>query len=111
MRREEELIRLVAQAHCPDETQTGLIENLLKEDLDWNYILKRCEEEGLACLFYYYLKSNDLLDKNHVPEDVLERAKTAYYHNSLRNMLLAEECKKILDILEGIKLLAELRSA
>ena len=101
MRREEELVRLVARAPGPDETETGLIENLLKENLDWNYVLKRSEEEGISLLLYCHLKSHDLPDKYHVPQDILERTKTAYYNNSLRNMLLAEEAKKILNILNA----------
>ena len=45
MRKEEELIYLVSRVKL-DEKETSLIENLLKEDLDWNYILKRLKLVG-----------------------------------------------------------------
>ena len=105
MRKEEELISLISRVTL-DENETRSAEDLLQEDLDWEHIFKRSEEEGLSPLIYHHFKLKNLKGSDYIPESILEHAKEAYYNNSLNNMLLCEECKKVLKIFSSEKISA-----
>lgn len=95
MHKEKKLINLLSQANV-EGNELGPLVNLLKGDLDWNYILKYSEEEGVSAFLYYHLNKHS--EKKYIPGDIFEKLKTIYYNNSLRNTLISEEAKKILAV-------------
>jgi|GEM_PF-4757607 len=98
MRKEDRLILSILRTKQTEDELTQ-IEALLKENLDWNYFLKKSEEEGLSCLIYQYLKDLPLIKDN-----LLAPFKNSYYTNSLRNTFIYEEIKKILEIFNQEKI-------
>lgn len=101
MRKDEELIILLSRSKFSDN-ELSQIEELSKENLDWQYILKRSEMEGVSCFVYQHLKN--LPFKNSIPEDILESFKNIYYTNSARNAFIYEGTKKLLEIFNAEKI-------
>jgi hypothetical protein len=102
MRPEEELISILSQVRLKEQRLIRL-EDLLKDNLDWDYIFNRSKEESVYPFIYYHLNNSPY--KDYIPNGILEQFKTAYYSNSLTNLRLYEEAKRIFKIFneENIK--------
>lgn len=101
--KEEELIRIVSRTEL-DETLANRFKEIVSVGADWDRVIKLCEEDWFTPLLYHHLKSQNLIDAGIVPDEIVERLKSDYYNNSLMNMLLVEECGKILKILAEKKI-------
>jgi hypothetical protein len=77
-----------------DEDIKCKIEEILSNNLDWNYILDCSMKQGISPLFYWNLKKINC-DKN-VPSEIMKDLEKIYYSNLARNMLLYDELNKIL---------------
>jgi hypothetical protein len=98
MRKEDELIwglslELVTEGSCPDK-----ITAILRESLDWDYIIAIAGREGVTGLIYDRLKRN--LWKQFIPEPVLARLKSIYYTYSAQNALFYEELTRVVAALD-----------
>jgi hypothetical protein len=102
MRKEDKFIFAISRAILNKE-DSDFIGNLLKEKLDWSYILERSKREAVSPFIYYHLNNAHYNDA--VPRSIWEEFKAIYYNNSLRNTILCEEAKRILIIFneENIK--------
>ena len=93
MRDEDKLIFLFSRINL-DESKLIQIEMLLNNHLDWDYILEESQKEGVSCLIYrhlYNLKTEDRVWQ------YLDQLKIEYHRNSIRNTIILEEAKKILN--------------
>jgi hypothetical protein len=78
-------------------TRTGArVQALLREEIDWEYLLRTAGEHGVLSLVSWYLGDFPEL----IPAEVRERLQSIVHHNKLRNLLLAGELIRILDLLE-----------
>jgi len=101
--KEEELIRIISRVEL-DEPLAMRFKEIVCGSPDWNLVIKLCEIDWLTPLLYHHLKSHNLLEDGSLPADIAEKLKSDYYNNSLRNMLLIEECGKIFGILTEKKI-------
>ena len=86
-----------------DKEKSGEIEEVIKNNLDWDYVLRKSRKEGVSSLVYYYLKKFAL--QKYLPFKTLKTLEEAYYKNSLRNIIMISETKKVLESFkkEGIE--------
>jgi hypothetical protein len=75
------------------------VEQILGDNLDWDYILKKASSQGISPLLYYNLK-----DKEAVPDKIKERLREIYYSNSARNMLLLSKLGEVLKTFNEAKI-------
>jgi hypothetical protein len=73
------------------------VEELLENDLDWDYIKKSSEIHEISPLLYHNLSNISI--KNKVPESIMKGLKKKYYRNLARNMLLFKELSKVVESL------------
>ncbi|NOR15643.1 MAG: hypothetical protein GQ544_08065 [Candidatus Aminicenantes bacterium] len=78
---------------APTSLDLSIIEEALSTNLDWDVLLKRAGEEGVAPLLYQNLKSFS----EHVPASQWACLKRIYVRNTARNLYIY---KKILPLLE-----------
>jgi hypothetical protein len=97
MRREEELIWFLSLGL---DGQEGLDKAtaILRESLDWEYIISLAGLEGVTSLVYDRLKNNRL--EQFVPEPILIRLESIYYTYSAQNALFYEELARVSAVLE-----------
>jgi hypothetical protein len=98
---EDKLISLLSRVELKDNA-LSLSTNLFKENLDWQYLLKKSREEGVSCLIYQNLRNSPLQES--LPENVLESFKNIYYNNAKRNAFIYEKIKKVLGMLAAEKI-------
>lgn len=93
LEKEERLLincaRIKMPLHLVDQTR-----ELCSADLKWSRILSLSERHGLSPLLYHSLRAINLHDQ--IGSDVMDRLKTAYYSNALRNLRLYDELRLIL---------------
>ena len=97
-RPEETLLILCARTHL-DEASAAHVNALLREDLDWDYLLRMAFQHSVVPLLYKNLlpAHKDLLPKSFADE------LRAYFHgNALRNMVLTRELLALVDGLEAL---------
>lgn len=70
------------------------IEEILSNELDWNYIIGCSIKQGISPLFYWNLKK--INNGKDVPSEIMKNLEKIYYSNLARNMLLYDELSKIL---------------
>lgn len=92
-RTEHELLIRCLRARRDAQTDAR-IRKLLREPIDWEYLLRTAGEHGVLPLVSWRLGSFPEL----IPEDVLESLRSIVQHNKLRNLLLAGELVKLLDL-------------
>ena len=95
-RPETELMLCCART-CMDSENGERIEILLLEDIDWAYLVKTADWQGVMPLVYRNLYTSCA---DAVPEHVLEQLQKYFHTNVLRNLSLTEELLKLLDLLE-----------
>jgi len=80
---------------APTPHDFSVIAESLTDELDWDVLLKRAGEEGVAPLLYQNLK----VYSERVPDSQWERLKRIYVRNTARNLYIF---KKIIPLLESI---------
>lgn len=73
------------------------IRALLQKEIDWAYVMRTGTRHSVTPLLYRSLKT---VCPEAVPEAVMNRLRSHYSGNLLRNLTLTEELFKILDLLE-----------
>lgn len=97
MKDEDKLILVFSRTNL-DGREMVKVEKLLGATLDWDYIFRKCREEGVCPLIYNHLNHlNDSKFKAYIPRAILGAFERDYYENCARNTLICEEAGKILD--------------
>ena len=84
---EFELLRLCAQVNTNNRSK-----NVVRNDLNWPYILQESIIQGTTCLLYYNL----LESKHKIPENIWESLKGIYYKNIYRNTKICQDISIVL---------------
>ena len=85
-----------------DPGKQRALREAVSADLDWQYILKVCQEEQICCLAYHHLKSLDL--EQCVPNVIRESFRSIYYEVCARNTLIMSRARNLLQILQEERL-------
>ena len=93
-RPEHELLLCCARTSRTSEIGAR-IKSLLKEELDWEYLLLTAHVHGMAPLLYWHL---DAARPEGVPEDAFDRLQRHFRANSLQNLFLAGELVRLLKV-------------
>ncbi len=97
VRPEAELLLLCARTVL-DSSVTAKIKTLVRSDIDWDYLVRAANRHGVMPLFYWNL--NAICPKD-VPAATLDQLRGQFFHNAQRNLLLAQELLKLLDLLNA----------
>ena len=81
------------------DTSIGELDDLLTENLNWNFILSMAGMHGIAGLLY--VKLSQCSNIGRVPEDVLEKLKQTHRLNMFRNLLYSREFNSIANNFNG----------
>jgi Uncharacterised nucleotidyltransferase len=92
-RPEEEVLLCCARTTKAPEV-TARIEALLREGMDWEYLLKTAHVHGMAPLLYWHL---DAAHPRLIPESVFDHLHDHFRANSLHNLFLTGELLRLLD--------------
>jgi hypothetical protein len=95
-RPEAELLLCCARTRRSPETDTR-ISALLREEIDWEYLLRTAHRHGVAPLLYWNL---DAACPKAVPEKAFESLRDRFRANSSRNLSLTGELLRILKLFE-----------
>lgn len=94
---EDKLLLLIARTEVDDETRKE-ISSTVKQDINWDYFLKKSSMHKLKPLIYVqFSKTCPEL----VPKRVMDELKEYYYENTRKNLLLTGELIKILNQLDS----------
>ena len=96
-RPETELLLACAKPSI-DSTTSAQIEDLLTEQIDWEYLLRIATQHGIMPLLYQRLQS---LHAEAVDQSALGHLRERFRGNAYRNLFLAEELCRVLRLLEG----------
>jgi hypothetical protein len=99
---ETELLVCSSQVGANSERDPRVRE-LLGRGIDWDYLLQAAEAHGVMPLLYGLL--NRLCPES-VPSAVLEPLRDQYHHNALRNLFMAGELVKVLNLFEANGIIA-----
>jgi len=97
MRKEDELIGLLSLGPV-DQEWLDKVTTILRESLDWDYIIAIAGLEGVSSLIYDRLKKNRL--ERFIPELILIRFESIYYTYSAQNALFYEELSLVASALD-----------
>ncbi len=97
IRPEHEILLCCARTHLTSEQAARLCTSL-REDLDWDYLLKAAGWHGLISILYWHLNANC---PDAVPAEILHRLREHFYHNAQHNLFLTGELIKILKLFES----------
>ena len=78
-----------------DAARDDRIRALIRQEIDWTYLLRTAGRQGVAPLLYRSLNATE-----GVPKDVLDRLRERFHANSRRNLFLSGKLLEILDALE-----------
>jgi len=93
---EENLLLFCAQKFInSDGADQGKL--LIRETIDWAYLIRASHRHGLLPILYKVLKTNY---SKKVPEEILDQIKDHFRNNALRNLFLTGELFNILDFFE-----------
>jgi hypothetical protein len=90
VRPEIKLLLLCARTSM-DDSQTTQARELMRQELDWIYLLDAASRHGVSQLLYANLDGIDS-----VPENVCTRLRDDYYNNARHNMVLTGELIRLL---------------
>jgi len=94
---EVELLLLCARTRVDSEI-AGRVETLLKEDIDWNYVLEIAGRHGVMPLLYWNLNA---ICPEAVPKPILDQLREYFQRNAQINMLMAGELLKLLNLFKA----------
>jgi hypothetical protein len=80
-----------------EENDADRLRTHLRGDLDWDYVLRIARRNAVTPLLY---RSLSAIGPDSVPPQVLDQLQTALRTNSLRNLRMAGELLKLLDLFE-----------
>ncbi|BDA72003.1 hypothetical protein RIVM261_005020 [Rivularia sp. IAM M-261] len=95
LRPEDELILCCARAKLEDET-VQRIKDLIQEDFDWQYFIKKAGFHRVIPLVYPNLNN---IAKGIIPNNIFDKISLAFHNNVNRTLLLSGELIKILRLL------------
>ena len=95
--RSEHALVLLCSRTVVRESESARIEELLRENLDWEYIFRFARRHSVLPLLYLQLQKFD----SAVPPTQLQRLKTQYQENIARNILLTDELCRLISVLES----------
>ena len=93
---EFELLQCIASEYNSDTSLC--ISDLLKSNLDWEYLLELAKFHGVLALLYLSLKN---LNHELIPVNFLETLKSYYYENAQRNLALFGETLNLVKLLDN----------
>jgi len=96
-RPEDQILVCVARRTLDGATVANL-RQLLRQDLDWNYLLLSAQRHRLVPSLHHHL-INQCRDA--VPAQVSSRLEQLHYENTRSNLLLTGELLKLIDLLEA----------
>jgi len=92
--------QLLLSAISPDRTPEidNRIRSLAEKSLDWDYLFVFARRHGVLQLLYFQLQqcAADL-----IPPDQLQRLQKYFQENSARNVVLAAELRRLIELLES----------
>lgn len=94
MRPEAELLVACART-CMDSENAERVRRLLREDLDWAFLVHMADRHGLIPFLYRHLRG---AYSEAVPRGILEQLGGAFRRNVERSLFLTDELLKILDL-------------
>ena len=90
---------LLSCARIPRTAETATrIRALLGGDVDWEYLLQRAHEHGVASLLYWHLGT---ACPELVPERAMHRLRCHFQANNLHNLFLTKELLRLLDAFDA----------
>ena len=101
-RPEVELLVCCART-CVDEERTEQIRALLREDINWSYLIKIALRHGIMPLLYWNLNT---ICPEAVPKATLSQLRDYFHNLAQRNLFLTGELVKILLLLESHQITA-----
>jgi hypothetical protein len=96
-RPEIELLLDAARVRLEDD-DAERIRAWVRGGLDWDYLLRMARRNGVMPLLY---RSLNAVGTDDVPPGVLDELRAAFHENSLRNLHMAGELIKLLDLFEN----------
>src|SRR5574341_2238264 len=97
MRPEDELLLLCARTTF-DSSAVEKIKTLARSGIDWGYLIPTANRHGVMPLFYWNL--NAICPKD-VPAAALDQLRGQFFSNAQRNLWLAQELLKLLELLNA----------
>jgi len=91
MRLENRLIEL--SVRFPGRVGAEFAE-ILPQGLNWEYVIKRSQREGLTCLLYRHIRDFGLLPG--LPQETVKKLENFYYCTAAKNTLILQESERIL---------------
>ena len=100
--RPEDALLVWCARKCPEEERAEQIRRLIREGIDWPYLIEASSRHGLSPLLYKYFESNPV---EGVPKDILDRLRGRFRNNILWNLARTRELLRLLDLFnqEGIQ--------
>ena len=97
---ENKLILLYCNTSMNSQEQ---INKLLKEDINWEYIIHVGHSHRILPLLYHRLKN---IESEAIPQFILKQLKNNFYNNAQRNLFLTQELLRLLDIFKRNNIIA-----
>jgi len=97
LRPEAELLLCCAWSST-DSERAARTRALLREELNWEYLLRKASEHGMMPLLYRHL---DATAPEAVPKVILYRLRDHFRENTRRNLFLTGELLKLLNLFEA----------
>jgi len=98
MRAEYQLLLCCARTESNNDNQDR-IRKLVRNGLDWDYVLQMGKDHSLAPLLYHHLHRHNL--DHQIPQSTMDHLHDIYYGNLARNILLYDELNQISECFEG----------
>jgi len=100
--REDSLLLLAARTEINEEIKSEMV-SILKQEIDWDYLIKRSKDHKLTPLLYWNLNkvSPDL-----IPPEIMEDLKVYFNINAHRNLFFMGELLRILELFESYEIYA-----
>ncbi len=70
-----------------------------KNEIDWDYFLRKARENGISGIIYFKLNENKA-DFLNIPSEIFDELKKDYYLNATKNTLIFKELGKVLEAFE-----------
>jgi len=97
LRPEDEILLCCARTDVNPEIKDKIL-YLIENDMDWNYLLNLASRHRLLSLLYHNL---NVICPEMVPEDILGELKDNFNANVRKNLMMAGELIKVLNLLES----------
>lgn len=92
--KEIQLILNCSRTHIDTKTET-IIKTLLKQEIDWKYLIETAENHSVKILLYHTINN---ICQDAVPQTILTQLQKDFRTNTLRNLYLTRELLELLDL-------------